>query len=382
VLDDPRLVRHVELQQLALLALGMLHEDAAEVVPYVVELMARPWLDRLVLAQAPIALVRLAVSDSGRSAASATLPRLLALLRERTTERELRRSTVIALGRLGTTDDSEVIEALGEVVARSDDSIARHFALIALGEIANSDAAPAQHAEAQTRVELLLERELESPRRSEHRAFAALALGIRARNAALAPPARERTTTWLLELFESSRSPSHRAALALALGLARESRAAAPIAAAFEGSKDAAHQGYLALAIGMLNAREQAPSLLRQLAASRLDPVLEVRLARALAQLAPKAAAEALVARLRAADTTNETSLTALALAQTGEAIALAPLVELAADESLPSARRGVAAESLGVLHSSSAPSWKSVFEADTNYLTRTPSLNQLVMLF
>lgn len=382
VVDDPLLARHVDLQQVALFAMGLLRDAHAEVVPYVLQFLGRRDVDRFVRAQAPIVLARLAADPAGAPIVRAGLARLVALLQDGETEKELRRSTVVALGRIACGDHAEAIDALITTVARCDDGLARHFALIALGEIGGADREPAANAAVQQRIELTLAHELESPRRGEHRPFAALALGLWSRNAALPDEARARTARRLIDGFAACSNPSHRGALALGLGLARTTAAAAPIAAAFAGSKDATQKGYLALALGLLRADEHAATLADELARGRLDANYEIKLARSLALIGPRVAAEKLGARLAVADTSAEVAPTALALALTGESDALEPLIALAADATISSMQRGVAAESLGVLAAASELPWNAVFAVDTNYFIRTPALAQLVMLF
>jgi HEAT repeat protein len=382
VLDDPLLARQIDLQQLALVALGLLRDAESEVVPYVVQLLGRRDVDRFVRAQAPTTLARVASRPQGAAAARAALAQLVSLLQDGETERELRRSTAVAIGRIATAEDAEAIDALIGLVAHVDDGVVRHFALIALGEIAGTDADPVAHAAAQKQLEGALVRELESPRRSEHRSFAALALGIAARNAAQPAAVRARIGGKLLEQFTACGNPSHRGALALGLGLARERAAAATIAALFAESKDSMQRGYFALALGLLGAREQAPALLLAFDRPRLDPGFELKLARALTLLDARGASTKLAARLHVADTAAEVAPTALALARTGESGAFDPLLEVTADESLAANRRGMAAESLGILASASELPWNLAFKADTNYLIRSATLAHLAMAF
>ena len=382
ILEEPQLAGHVELQQLTLCSLGLLRGAHDQVVPYVLELLGRRDLHRIVRAEVPTVLSQIAADPAGAFAAKAALARLVALVQEKPTETDLRRSAVIALGRIARPEDQEALDALAECIERCGDSPARHFALIALAEIGGDDADPAAHAAEQERIESLLTRELESPRRSEHRPFAALALGIWSRNPALAADRRERVGGCLLGQLATGNHPSHRGALALGLGLSNAPVAAAPIAGYFAETKDPVQKGYLALALGLLRSREHAPLLLRELDLPRLEPSLEIRLARSLALIGSDELTAKLIERLRGADTAAEVGPTVLALARTGDGRALEPLLAVAVDATLAAGRRGVAAESLGVLATASELPWNAVFELDTNYLARSPALAQLVTLF
>ncbi len=364
--------------QLALLSLGCVRGGATEVVAFLLRTMARRDLDHVVVAHAPIALAHLAATPEGESAARSALGALVNALAGDKTDTQMRRSAAVALGRLARVEDEEAVAALEALVSRGTDGPARSLALIALAEIGARDADVARHGEAHAALERFLLGQFVAPPRASLKPYAALALGIWGRNEALTAEARDRAITKLVEHFDSERSPSSRGAIALALGLLGTQRSVEPLALAFAEARDVSFRGYLALALGLLRARDRSDLLRAELERPVLDPHFEAQLARGLRLMGDRRAIAPLMARLARATTFVELGADVQALGLVGDGSAVEPLVALVADAKAPAARRGGAAEALGLLARKGELPWNVPFLASSNYWARSTALADL----
>ena len=82
----------------------------------------------------------LAVTAIGRLKKYDYLRDIRRLTRSRAQRREVRRSAVIALGQLTKGNDEENLAELGHIATKEKDSVMRHFAVMALGQIGGSGA--------------------------------------------------------------------------------------------------------------------------------------------------------------------------------------------------------------------------------------------------
>jgi HEAT repeat protein len=381
LLHDETLAGDRGAEQAAVLALGLVRGDETQRAALLQALLRDPAASTAVRVQAPIALARLAATPAGRASARAALPLLAGELAAAKCDVALRRSIVVALPRLADPDDVEAIDALLAAAGGAADVALRHLAIIALGEVAGADRDALRHAAARARIATFLTAEAADEHDVLRRPFAALALGLLARNPELATEERGRAVTRLLDGLETARNPSVRGAFAIALGISGDALAAGPLAAAFEGASEPSLVGHLALAIGLTGDRSCGPRLRDRLLEKGHDAALARDLALGVALLHDPTAVATFIERMREGETLAEIAAAAHALALLGDRSAVAPLVELARDPSMPSLRRGLAIASLGVLGQRDDLAFPMTFRAETNYLDLSPVMAQLASI-
>ncbi|MBL8843159.1 MAG: HEAT repeat domain-containing protein [Planctomycetes bacterium] len=370
-----------DVQALAIRALGLLDGAAERSVPLLRRLLTEESrLDRVARAQVPLALAQLAEGGTG-AMARGTLPALVALVASDATELELRRSSAIALGRMAHLDEPEALAALRGAATARDAQLA-HFAVMALAAVAQRGGdGSATTALAGELLDFLRAQRL-TPRGAHGASYAALAQALWTRQPAPSAERVAETRVQLLEALRGERQPSRVAALALALGLADAQAARAELVARLPDEANPVVQSYLALALGLLRAEEAGEPLRVLLRDPRLGATGRLQVARALGLIGDRRALPALVAQLHAAETYAEAGAATQALGLIGDRGALDPLLELAADATLPAARRGFAVQALGLLAEKSALPWSTAFNQGCNYRALTPALVELYDLF
>lgn len=362
------------LRATAVLALGRFTDYPQEVVPYLVERLRDERMEQQVRAQVPVALAHLG------SAARPAIPDLVRLVRSRRTQSQIKESAVVALGQLATADDEEVMDALVALVQDGDEKEARHFGLIGLGQIAGRAALQDGKAPDEAVLKVLL-RELTKPSSQTHTPFAALALGLAAREMDGAASIRTTIIVKLSEAFGDEHQPSSRAALALALGLARaEGGPAESLLASMREERETTTKGYLALSLGMLN---HAPALadISEMIFDYRDPVMRIQAATALGLLGDREATPALLKALKEAQTLNVVSSLAKAIALIGDRSAIDPLLELARDKTSPGVARGFACVALGSIADRAMLPWNAAWKENSNYFAATAAYAEISSL-
>jgi HEAT repeat protein len=377
VVTDASLRAGRDVKSTALRALGMLRGRTEERVAFLQRQIDDPAQDRVVRAQAPLALAHAAEQGDG-AAARAALPMLVERLLSDKTDLDLLRSCAVALGRIATIEDAEVVDALGRSSARAGDEQTRHFALMALAEISRRDADPAAHQELQRSLQQRFLRELLQAKPITGTPWGALALGVFARNPRVDKDLLAQAQDKLAEELEGLANPSFRAATAVALGLADAKESRGVLMDLLETEKNQILKSYVAIGLGLMDAREAAAPLRAVMKAKGLDPMLRIQVARALGLLGDREAVAALVENLQVADTLGETSATAQALGLIGDREAVDPLLAILGDERQPSLRRGFAAVGLGLLAEKGDLPWNAPFTVGSNYRAKTPALAEI----
>ncbi|MEW6742187.1 MAG: hypothetical protein AB1486_05470 [Planctomycetota bacterium] len=361
----------------ALLALGMYQQDHPEIVPFLLEIMERRDLRPVVCAQAPIALSRL----PGFEARRAALPGLLRAVRSPGTDVDLRRSCIIALGRLATMEDAEVLDALYRLVDVEVDAQCRYFALIALGQIGSRDVRfPPEREVNHRHLETVLLTELTQSKRDGHRPWAALALGVYARghldsHAGLARLA----ATKLAETFQETSDPSHQAAIALALGLSGATETGPLLLETLEESRNGPLRGHLAVALGLMGFTQAAESVRAILSERGATWELRLNLARGLALLNDLPSIPIMIEMLEKSRTLSDSAALVQAIGLLGDERAVKPLLAILVDPSRPGVLRGFAAVGLGLLAEKTPTPWNVPLLAGLNYRAVTPAVSEVI---
>jgi hypothetical protein len=117
----------------AITALGLFDVQQREIVSFLLAQLPRDDLDCRVLAQVPTAIARL--GSAGRH----TVPLLLEMTGSGARDPHTVRSAALALGKLATVDQTEVVDRLRTVAIDHEDAQTRHLAFMALAEVAGRD---------------------------------------------------------------------------------------------------------------------------------------------------------------------------------------------------------------------------------------------------
>ncbi|MFO0982643.1 MAG: HEAT repeat domain-containing protein [Planctomycetota bacterium] len=358
------------LQACAITALGLLDQDRAEITLYLAQLLGRHDLPSVVQAQVPIAIAR-------RGAAGRLLvPALMATLTSPKTHAQVTLSCIVALGKLASIDQAEVMQALENIAVANDDEAAANFAWIALGEVAARDTAFESNAAAHQTLARLFADHLLQPTCASELPWVALASGIHAhahpRIAPLLPLARTYATVT---------NPSYKAAAALALGLAGFASSAPELQRDFTESRDRTLQGYLAIALGLLRAAPAAESIVSLIRVNGLDWRCRLDLSRALALLADTQAVPSLLSQLQAATSLTDAISIGFALGAMRDRSALPPLRKLMQDRGRVSVQRDYAALAIGLCAERTNLPQRSRITMDINYQALTPELTELIRI-
>lgn len=339
----------LQIQQAAVVALGLYQVDRREIVADLLARLAK------VPQRSPLApLMIQALARLGEDAEPA-VPRLLELTAP-AYPRELRRPSLIALGRLGRAEDAAVVEALRRAARSDSDPPTRGLAYVALAEIAAR--APQDTAIA----DALLAAATACPFQSDA-PWAAIALGIALRGRPADGEPRGRADAALLHALKDPKAEK-RGAAALALGLLGASAAIEPLRALLDAKESQGNdvQRRAALALGMLGDRESLTPL-RALLRAETDDERRADYATALALIDAAAATELLLQQLEQAKTVNELAFLAPALGRIGVTAALPALVKRARDPAMPGLARAYALIGIGRLLEPTDLPWNARFE-------------------
>ncbi|MEW6741742.1 MAG: HEAT repeat domain-containing protein [Planctomycetota bacterium] len=368
-----------DLKSCALLALGMIRENQEAIIKCLLDVMGEPNMDRLLRSLAPMALANLNTAE----ARAAGLAPLLEALRSDTTDNDMVRSSVLALGKLATMSDTEVLNSLYAIIANHSDVQARHWAYIALGQIAARDWKHyCANEKAHTQLLQTLLNDLTAPAKRTHQPWAALALAIYLyeyrREDAYADHIFTAIKT-LTEAFRNSTNPSYRGAIAIALGLLDAKETAPELLSVLESSQYEVLRGYIAVALGLMGNVEAAPKLRAMIGREGLDWRFRLNLARGLGLMNDVESLDTLLGLLAKATTISEIASLAQAIGLIGDRSALEPLINIVRDTGRPGMVRGFAAVALGLLAEKTPLPWNARISVGLNYRSRTQAIAEIL---
>lgn len=382
VINDQRLNSKRDLKAMAILALGLMPERHEEIVPFLQGLMTDRSMDRVVRAQAPVALGRLQGRLKGTEqspAARAALEPCLELFLDDKTDDDLNRSLAICLGQLATIEDARVIDALLDAVDKRTDDQTRYYSMMSLAQIGGRDGEkgdPAAHAEAHTKLYTFFLGELTKPKRVQHQPYGALGLAVYARMV------KDKTTEAgdkILETFKHTNNPSYKGAMAVALGLLNHKAAQEDLWTEFEDSKDPPMKGYIAVSLGLMRAAGKAEQIRSLIQTKGLEASFRLQLARSLGLMGDTQAVKTLVDYLETAETLAESSSSAQALGLIGDRSAVKPLLDIVNNTTKGDLQRAFAAVALGIIAEKYELPWNSVFSVNSNYRAKVPALSEIL---
>ncbi|MCB9879169.1 MAG: HEAT repeat domain-containing protein [Planctomycetes bacterium] len=324
-----------------------------------------------VQAHCPTALARLA-SERERPALRQLLLGELTVRRERQRGNVVTQSCAIALGRLcapfveAASEDAEASRALLEVAREHPDAMTRYFALMSLARIGG----------AQNRAALL--KEFDRARKSQHKPWCALALGVLAHTAHRDGHAADRLIVdTLRDELDDARAPELVGALGIGLGLAGGVEASAAMLDRLRSDVQKERMaGYLCIGLALLGDPAVVPELRAVVAVAGRRPQLLLQAARALGRLGDQGVTPLLIERMTG-DGANLVVLAACssALGQIGDRRSLEPLLAMLADKSLGSLPRAFAAAALGGVCDRRDLPWNTPIMVDVNYRASVETL-------
>ncbi|MBK6943029.1 MAG: HEAT repeat domain-containing protein [Planctomycetes bacterium] len=348
----------------AISALGLFEDDRDAIVIALTELLRDESMVADIRGTIPIALSRLG------SAAEPAVPQLLKLASGKRTALEVAQSCLIALGRIASPVDAEVVKFLQKTITDSNDTHMRHFALMALADLGVKAARTAEEPGTKPVLADLCKALLQHFREPEHQVdqpWGAIALGIVARELPDHDEARATMARVVREKFEAENDPLRRAACAIGLGLMRSNHDGEAMLDALKDNPPAQLRGYLAVALGMVDYQPAADFLRAQVLVER-DEKARMQLATGLGLLGDTRAVPELVEALEASTTLTETVSYSRAIGLIGDASAVPALVGLVNDAKRAGVARGFACVALGLLAEKSEMYWNTPLSVDANY--------------
>jgi HEAT repeat protein len=284
-------------------------------------------------------------------------------------EPEIEYGALIGLG-LSVRDNGDALDQRAReslfAHAEHEEGMARCFAMLALAEVAGRSPLSAEES---LDLRELLAAELGRGRK-QYSGWAAVALGVLARSHDGQDAAdREWAAGLLREAVDGARSPSDASAAALGLGLVgdRSEATRESLLRQYRRFQDPAFRVFGGLALALL-AVPEANGLLEEAFRHDVRASLPMRL------LGNREVVPALVERAHAADVAQAIEAVK-ALGQTLAPEAIAPLVEIVADDELDPGLRGAAIASLGELTDQDPVHWTAIYANDLQYRLLTPTL-------
>lgn len=333
--------------------------------------LGRSW--QIAQAHVPTAFARLLGRGHGADHQRTKAAFVEALQREPRPHQSLLQSYALALGAMAepaevSPDDAVVSAALKKLYEQGKDQQARHFALIALGQIGG-----------ESNVSALLQylkhgNEMERP-------WASLALGLvgwAQREAGTAPAAGDpRIGAALRAALERSRLPDTKAGVAIALGLCGSLDAAADLLALLHRHRnDDSFAGYLCLSLALMREPTAVEPVRKVVKDAVRRPELMKQASIALALLGDANAADLLLQILADGDL-NVARLAAVARAVglVGDRRTIDPLLRLLADQDLTKLARAFSAAALGGVGDRDPLPWHAKIAPGLNYRATVETL-------
>lgn len=333
-------------------------------------------------AHAAVALARRA-AGADEDARAASLDVLGDIVRDRGAHVHLRTAAIIGIGELGrggdATVDREARRILGKVL-KEGQPLERRFALMATAWSASragaGEAPLAGWSEARKQLQSAMTRA-----RSSDMAWSALALGLledRVHNAGV--DSGTAAAQALANLGTKRRSDNDSAALGLALALAardtdRAERAGRSLMKELDATSTPQMRGHLSIALGLVGHTEARGVLREEIEAATNQPIRLWSAAVGLALLGETVDTE-LIEVLTETKSAQVRISVAAALGQTGTAKAVAPLLELLAEDDRPTPMRASMVDALAAICDLSRLPWRDPIAHAMPYYAATPSLN------
>ena len=335
-------------------------------VDYLLEVLLARRGDARVRAQAPIAIGRLLQASKGPNHGALKMKvvhelfdRIVAHRRE---PREVLQSCLIALGQIGDNDGDELDKRIRRTLMRLEDlarePAARQYALISLGRIG---ARPGEGKPDNLQDERNYLEHKFGRGSSTYRPWAALALGLWEHGAG----DDDGTRLALRVALDNARVGREVGSYALACGLARTGEEA--LLAQLEDRGEEQTRGYVALGLGLTGSADAEAPLLELLPQATFRPTLLRSAALGVELSGSSASVPPLVQMLERSRSGSSQVPIAMALARSGDSLAVDPLLELLDNRDATGVARAFAASALGWIASRERLPWNALYSIDAN---------------
>lgn len=362
----------IELRAAAVTALGMLAEDAspedrARVTKVLRRALKAKRMPDPVLATIPTALA--AYGDTE------TLHRFVDRFRG---PREVRQSSALALGLAAKTIDMATVDALMALARRDADPVARHFAIISLGELCTHGAAPADKRVVNKLVRFYDGQLKEIFKQQGDRAWNYISAALFARRfSEHAKPVAD----LLVRAAEKGAKRDERAAAVIGLGLLGGQHGLETVRKLAKSAKDAKLRAYVAEAAGLLGDKSAKESLLA-LAKDSPSNDVKYRAAFASGMLADAGAVKQLVDAMASSKSRSAQAALTRVIGEIGDRAAVEALMKIAADEQRDPTTRQRALGALGVLGQDADRGWTYTVRRGFNFTIAPSALRTILLIF
>lgn len=329
-----------------------------DLAPALVDVVKDEQQHRSIRAQVALAL--------GKSGATSTIPMHLENLTHKMSY--LQYSSAISLGLLVSEDDHKVINKLVRHAESGKNRGTKNFCIMALAEIGGAKA----------RAHLM---RIAKKARAEHdRSFSCLALGV---TGFKHKAERREMGRFVLDLYTKTKSDDQRAPLAIALGLLEYEPAREVLRPVLEGPGSQTLKGHVCTALGLINDDDSIPAV-QELVRQKGDPDLRKRAAVALGLMQDSEAVKILEDVIRQSPKSKAIlGAATVALGFIGDSRAVDTLIGFAenADKNYQDTTRAFALVALGFLGDKSDHPMLSKVHENSNYLTQTEALAELLSI-
>ncbi len=348
---------------------------------FLLDLLADDKLNRIAHSHVPSSLAALLASwghePDARLKEETVQALLMSLRTRRGATRDMQRSAILALGRIGDSDDDpidiRIRERLGDASFFEQDAQAARFALIALGEVAGRPGRGGLGDVSAIRSDLL--RTLARGRKDAVR-WSALALGLLERGQRKGGQVVNADVLAAMDLtLQDCRAGNDVGAVAIATGLLGDIEGNSGLLRQLERSSEEDARGKTAIALGMIGEHQSLPILRKMVEEATYAPSLLAQSSVGLGLMGSSASASLLASKLATARSSYAQASIAHALGRIGDARSIEPLVELLEDRDQSDQVRAFAASALGRIADSTALPLGSLYTLGTNYTAAPLSL-------
>lgn len=333
----------------------------------------------LTRAHVPVAIARV-LPGAPEGHRDRVLEVLCERLRVRETPRLIRQGLVAAIGQVTTAGggpaDRRGQAALLEASLSGGDLDLRHYALVALGEVAARPGPGVEPVVARETLQLRLVAALKEGS-SLDRPWAALGLGVLGHSRWRRGEELDGAIDELLRReLEKARSPSLVGGLAIACGMRRDSGAVPALIEQLAAVASDDIRGYLCLSLGMLGEPQGLDPVREVVRASRYRPALLRQAAVALGLLGDKHLVPELCATLQTVQSLAAQASVASGLGAIGDARSIGPLTRMLADREITPRARAFAAVALGIVSDKEVRPWNAKLSIGCHYQANPPTLS------
>ncbi len=353
--DPKRKESNMDIPICAIVGLGIMGAEAAETVPNLIDIVNNTKVNDFTRSYAVTSLGKI-----GDPQATSIVRRML-----RDKSLHVRRSAAIALGLLGTSEDTPTIKHLQNEALKGSEPQTRNWACISLGKIGGPDS------------EKTL-KQIVTSKSGSHQAFAALGLAIHGKNSGKAAG----VVQYLRDGLKKAKDKSVKGAFCISLGIIGDRQSEADIVKLMNPKEEENLRGFACVSLGMMQAKAAIPQIKSVVQERVKDPDLQRSAATALGLMGDKDVVALLSEVIDKAKVEYVMSSAALALGRIGDYTAVEVLAKLIEDKKgVPELSRAQATVALGVVAEDELLPVLSIISIDNNYRALVEAMQELVTI-